>query len=358
MRRFPALLLLILPALAHGQLGEQIDRSLGQQVVEANEIDVGLGTRLLQAASLAFNPRQENTRWPLFAYSFDDVLSTRTCDSFGDIPAGDEFAFVSAASDVEMMRKLIGVQVDEAEEIRDVCTRIADSPSAFADELNALLLDVEAQAASLQHGVIAALDDIAPAQDQLNRQCMTPFLSGTAHHAGSASSGPTEAMAAGEPGPAHWRGVVAEARGSIITIDWTGIDSREEEILHARRLLEESGYTAPIWHFRPDDAHHVAGMFFLTGRNSSAQTPFETVDTSWNDGQILWMGMPISENGPPVQFTMWYAPPFCSEGDELEWYLVSERPLQIISSDFRTNMFSLDAVVRDTGAELPRASID
>lgn len=88
--------------------------AFGQSSVVAEEIEVGLGTHLMQVASIAFNPWQRNTRWPLFAYPVDEVFGSRRCDSFGDgLPEGN-LAFVYPDNASERSQRIFrGVRSDQ-----------------------------------------------------------------------------------------------------------------------------------------------------------------------------------------------------------------------------------------------------
>lgn len=123
MRMLPFLLaLLFLPEIAEGQSADIPNDSESLPIVRATEVEVGLGSKLLQVASIAFNPTQRNTHWPHFAYPLDAVFASRTCDSFSEALMNGKVAFVRPEnSDVGSKRTFLGVQIPDASHIRDLC---------------------------------------------------------------------------------------------------------------------------------------------------------------------------------------------------------------------------------------------
>jgi len=78
----------------------------------------------MQVASIALNPRQRNTHWPLFAYPVSSVFSSRTCDSFASAPLEGTVAFVrpeNSSVSESVARTFLGIQIRDASQIRDIC---------------------------------------------------------------------------------------------------------------------------------------------------------------------------------------------------------------------------------------------
>lgn len=122
-RALPTLLLLVsLPSLALGQSHGILNEPDSLTTIRANEVEVGLGTKLMQVVSIAFNPWQHNTDWPLFAYPVSNVFSSRTCDSLTASLAG-EVAFVRPASLIvqDKPREFLGIQIDNVSQLLRIC---------------------------------------------------------------------------------------------------------------------------------------------------------------------------------------------------------------------------------------------
>lgn len=85
---------MVLPGIGFGQSVDALKKDEPYQIVSASRVEVGRGIRLMQVASIAFNPSQRNTHWPLFAYPVKEVFSSRTCESFTNTPFEGEVAFV------------------------------------------------------------------------------------------------------------------------------------------------------------------------------------------------------------------------------------------------------------------------
>ncbi len=86
----------------------------------------------------------------------------------------------------------------------------------------------------------------------------------------------------------------------------------------------------------------MVGTFFLSSDAPGRRTS-RNVTTLWRDGHIRWTDTPLPNDDQSIQFTLWYMPLFCGSEVAEDWYLVSDRPLQRVSSDFRVNMSALDS---------------
>ena len=122
-RALPLLFVLVfLPGIVFGQSAGSQSDAKSLPTVRASVVEVGLGTKLMQVASIAFNPRQRNTHWPLFAYPVRDVFSSRTCDSFSGTPLEGEVAFVRPENlNGSTPSTFLGVQIRDTAQIRDIC---------------------------------------------------------------------------------------------------------------------------------------------------------------------------------------------------------------------------------------------
>lgn len=327
-----SVLLFLVPSLALAQ----------ENVVQANQIEVGLGTRLLQAASIAFNPWQQNTRWPLYAYSVEDVRDIRGCDNFRDVPVGHEMAFVSRVSDTPAASRYIGVQVNEAREIQHICSQTEAALDALAQHLDELLSDTEAQAENLQSGEFERTDR-QPPDENGQLECIRPFMTGTLRlDTLGTESGSARAATDQPDSPVIWQGLLEGHDRPNMTLSWTVIPSSPNNVDQEEEGTESPEIAENVWRFIPEESNPLAGTFFLSSDAPAEERRARHMTTLWRDGFIRWPGTPVPENGHSIQFTLWYMPPFCGNEVAEVWYLVSDRPLRRVSSDFRVNMLALD----------------
>ena len=114
--------LMLVPGIAFGQSAAAPGDAMSLPTVRASVVNVGLGTKLMQVASIAFNPKQRNTHWPLFAYPVSAVFSSRTCDSFASTPLEGEVAFVRPENpNGSIPSTFLGIRIRDTDLIRDVC---------------------------------------------------------------------------------------------------------------------------------------------------------------------------------------------------------------------------------------------
>ena len=336
---FSALLFLV-PGLALAQ--EDADKFIRTpgEVVQANQIEVGLLARLLQAASIAFNPWQQNTRWPLYAYRVMDVRTIRGCENFHDVPVGHELAFVSpVGGDARTASRYIGVQVSEAGEIRHRCNQTGD---VFAQDLDELLSITEARAENLKSGTFERTAR-QPLSGSKQLECERPFMTGTLHldtlgtGSGSASAATNHLNL-----PLLWQGRSKSQDGPNMTLSWTAIPRSPNNADQEEGGIESLEAAKNVWRFMPEKPNSLVGTFFLSLDAPAKPRNGGNVTTLWKDGHIRWPDTPVPENDNPIRFTLWYMPLFCGSEVAEDWYLVSDRPLRRVSSDFRVNMSALD----------------
>ena len=135
MTRSLLFVLVLLPRIAFGQSDVTSSHPVPILAVEAVEVEVGLGTKLVQVASIAFDPWQRNTRWPLFAYPVEEVFKSRPCESFANAPLEGDVAFVFPEnSSANSPSRFQGFRIRQASQIRDIC-----SSQDHATELRRLL---------------------------------------------------------------------------------------------------------------------------------------------------------------------------------------------------------------------------
>ena len=144
-------------------------------IVEATEVEVDIITRLLEGTYTAVAPDQKSVDFPLFAYNMDTVLSKRSCDSFDDVPADHEFAFVSDVSQNAERKKYLGVQVAKAAQIREICNSIKHSERTLADELDQRLFSAEAQAQFFKQAMYQAVEESRLAMSYWSQECVKPL---------------------------------------------------------------------------------------------------------------------------------------------------------------------------------------
>ena len=114
--------LVLLPRITFGQSDVAPSYPVSAPAVEAIKVEVGLGTKLMQVASIAFDPWQRNTHWPLFAYPVGEVFESRPCESFANAPLEGDVAFVfPESSGTNAPSKFQGFQIRQASQIRDIC---------------------------------------------------------------------------------------------------------------------------------------------------------------------------------------------------------------------------------------------
>lgn len=114
--------LVLLPRIVFGQSDGAPGYPVPTSAVEAIEVEVGLGTKLMQVASIAFDPWQRNAHWPLFAYPVGEVFGSRPCDSFANTPLEGDVAFVfPESSNTNSPTRFQGFQIHQASQIRDIC---------------------------------------------------------------------------------------------------------------------------------------------------------------------------------------------------------------------------------------------
>ena len=62
-------ILVLLPGFVIGQSAGVPSERGSFQNIQVGEVEVGFGIKLMQAASIALNPRQRNTHWPTLCLS-------------------------------------------------------------------------------------------------------------------------------------------------------------------------------------------------------------------------------------------------------------------------------------------------
>ena len=110
---------------------------------------------------------------------------------------------------------------------------------------------------------------------------------------------------------------------SRVTVEWQRVDYSETLQAAARAIAEKFRAEFEVWKVQPQEAERLAGQFFVT---SYPRNGVEGEEGKVRDGS----------DEPEFILTAWYAPPFCSTGDLRKWYVMSDRPLHYVKSDFRS----------------------
>lgn len=118
------LALFLLPRVAFGQSAD-VPSGAAWPEIKAIEVKVGLGSRLLQVASIAFDPWQRNAHWPMFAYSANAPELEQICEYLHGTAIKGDMAFVyedsSGQSDEPSLRRFQGVRIDSTSQIGTIC---------------------------------------------------------------------------------------------------------------------------------------------------------------------------------------------------------------------------------------------
>ena len=110
---------------------------------------------------------------------------------------------------------------------------------------------------------------------------------------------------------------------SAVTVEWQPVADAEALRAMARQVAEKLGPEMDVWMVQPPGAETITGQFFVTSYPK-------------NDPENDAAEVPTASIGPEFTLTAWYAPPFCSAGDVHKWYVMSDRPLRHVKSDFRS----------------------
>ena len=323
--------LLLLPAIALGQEKTITIDPKRTSVVEATEAEVDAITRLLEAAYTAVDPLHKHVDFPLYAYDMDAVLAARSCDSFNDVPADHQFAFVSPVSQDEQAKRYLGVQVTQAAQIRQICNSIGRSKQVLAEVLDDYLFTTEAQPGVFNKVIYQGVWGGTVVKPAWTNQCAKPFMTATAAYLpGKSIQAARPILGDGEDAVTVPAKIITQLAGetgwtSAVTVEWQPVDNSEALRAMTTQVAEKFGLEMKTWMVEPQEAKLLTGQFFVTSY------PNNDVDTTESK-------VPTERTEPGFNLTAWYAPPFCStvSAHTHKWYVMSDRPLRHVKSDFRS----------------------
>ncbi len=322
MIRILSVVLLFLSAIVFGQeesFGLDFERT---SIVKATEVEVDSITRFIEAIYTVFDPLHKNADFPLYAYDLDDVIRARPCDSFGDVPENHQFAFVSSVSQDRETKEYLGVQVTEAAQIRDICNILKSSPHILADEIDEDLFTAETQSQVFNEMMNQGGWHRSDTELIWTDQCVKPFKAATAEYL------PGKSIHSDGGDVANTlSGIIPQLTdetgwASAVSGEWRNVEDPEAFRAMTEQVAEKLGVIiARIPKLQ--GAQVLAGQLFVT---SYPKKDFENGETE----------MPTASTGPGFNLTAWYRLPFCSAGAGYKWYVMSDRPLRHVKSDFRS----------------------
>ena len=329
-RTFTAVLLLV-SAIAVGQEATIGIDPKETSVVEATQVDVDIITRLLEAAYTVVDPLHTSVDFPLYAYDMDAVLAARSCESFSDVPADHQFAFVSPVNQDEEAKRYIGVQVSKAAQIRDICKSLKHSQRILADELDEYLFTTEAQPQVFNEVIYRGVWGSSGVKSAWTNQCVKPFMTATAEYL------PGKSIQVARPIPGDGEDavtvpatVITQLAGetgwtSAVTVEWRPVANSEAFRAMMKKVAEKYGVEMKAWMVEPREAKVLTGQFFVTSYPNK-------------DVESAEFKVPAGRTEPGFNLTAWYASPFCStvSAHPPKWYVMSDRPLRHVKSDFRS----------------------
>ena len=316
-----------------------------QTVVRGTEANFGPVASMLEAFSKAFNPRQDNARWPLYAYDVDEP-TLDLCGSYGHVLSAHGPAFVTRVSSdlLDGPPRYMGIQIGDEPEFRSICGQITRDRDAFKHRLDAFLGEIEGFGQILRPGHLARLvpqfewngTDAACA-----RALNAGVLSSMTDHPRTPPSHDSDREGEGF----QWIGHIAESEHSSIEMRWSPVaNAATRSVVDMFNSLSNGGN---VWQFIPHDPERIGGSFLITHDDQSHRAEADTPVTGmWNSHDIEWEAMPTAPSGESRPFTMWYMSPFCGVDDNEPWYIVSNRKFRIDGDwGFRTTLMPFRPLV-------------
>ena len=116
-------------------------------VVNGVQVDAGPFSSTLEAFSKAFNPGQDNVRWPLYAYDIGQ-LKTNFCKKHGEKLSASGAAFVGPVSSglIDSSPRYTGIQITDTSWFVAACTELMERQENFEQVLDGYLDDIEGSA--------------------------------------------------------------------------------------------------------------------------------------------------------------------------------------------------------------------
>lgn len=318
--RSSACVLLFVSSLCVAQEWEQSRHSAPAIIVNGVKVTAGPFAPMLEAFSKAFNPRQDNVRWPLYAYDIGQ-LEDNFCQEHGEKLSGSAAAFVGPVSSglIDRSPRYTGIQITDASWFIGACMELVERQENFEQVLNGYLRNVEGFGEYLRDGRLEKIDfgniskSHGAANDNSNSfACVRQLESGTLSD--TSVGGQTELS---------WDRQVASAEQDSVRLTWsTAADPTQKTIAE---MIESLDHGAEVWQFTPRDPGQIGGHFLISFNALQGHLPKDDPSTSlWNDGDIEWEEMSGDDYYRNGSFDMWYFPPFCGEAADDAWYLVSK----------------------------------
>lgn len=317
--------------------------------VQGTEVRSGPVASMLEAFSNAFNPWQDNTHWPLYAYSVDG-LASGFCENFSRTSLARDSAFVGrvAGALLDGIPRYMGIQIDNTSGFRYICRQVTESPQGFADVLNDYIFSIEGVETSVHRGRLERLGRSAVVVEDspvVREACVRRVTSGSLSSAGVFERLRFAGSFDGEGDEIRWvgSGSGGQSEQRQVELIWSEGSGESTSVWNLVRGLQEGW---ELWQFAPSEPVRIGGSFVVSYDNSSRRIEVDdSIASSWNNGDIEWEGMPSVVQGEVEPFEMWYVPPFCGVSDDEPWYLVSDERLDIDGSErFRTRIVPLSPI--------------
>ena len=314
--------------------------------VHGTKVRTGPVASMLEAFSNAFNPWQDNTHWPLHAYSVDG-LTSGFCESFSRTSLARGAAFVGRVAGAlhDSAPRYMGIQIDNASGFRYICRQVTESPSGFADVLNDYIFGIEGVGTSLHRGRLKHLGQstvVIEDSQTVRETCVRQVTSGSLSLVTESDRLRFADSFGGEGNEIRWIGSNERSEESLVELVWLEGSAQSTSVWD---LVEGLGNGRELWQFVPRESERIGGRFVVSYDSSSREIEVDDSITSlWNNGDIEWEGMPSVAQD---EFEMWYIPPFCGVSSDEPWYLVSdERPGIDLDERFRARIVPLSPVAR------------
>ena len=313
-----ACILLLVSSVCAAQESERNPQSAPAVVVNGVEVDTGPFSTMLEAFSKAFNPGQENVRWPLYAYDIGQ-LGNEFCQEHGEKLSASGAAFVGPVSSglIDRSPRYTGIQITDTSWFVGACTELLNRQENFERVLDDYLFSIEGFGEHLHGGRLARIVVDSPPESYVfagtyDVRCVRQIKSGTL----------SDASVSGHEG-LWWASRSGNSEHDPVVLTWgTATDPVHRTITE---MIESLSQNTEMWQFTPRDPEQFGGHFLISFNASSRPLDLDSSFTSiWNNGDIEWEGMSSDDYYRNGRFDMWYFPPFCGASVEDSWYLVSK----------------------------------
>ena len=157
--------LFLVSSLCVAQEWEQSYHSAPAIVVNGVEVEAGPFSPMLEAFSKAFNPGQDNVRWPLYGYSIGQ-LESNFCAEHGERLSAGGAAFVGPASSGLMDRspRYTGIQITDLSWFIRACIELVNRQENFERVLDEYLDSIEGFGEYLNGGRLERINSSSASQ--------------------------------------------------------------------------------------------------------------------------------------------------------------------------------------------------